>query len=138
MARKNQKKDSQPKRIQVTDQSGWTHIIKGSRSQRNQLHIQPVDILKPQNPDPAMTLEKASQSLARYTREWQQSKSYTQTQTILEEGVLTAENVRITNCVCLGLGSLTGTDAFKASWYQLATLNSILETLSNPSLYFHQ
>ncbi|MCJ1465599.1 hypothetical protein MMC07_004218 [Pseudocyphellaria aurata] len=48
---------------------------------------------------------------------------------MLEHQVMTSENVNITSCVCLGLGSLAGVDGAKASWYELVALISILDIL---------
>ena len=128
--KKNPKPNPQPKRIQVTDPSGWTHIIKGSKSQRNQLHIKPMAHLKPKEIDPALTVEKLHELLGRFTREWEESECCEKVQALLEQQVMTSENVNITRCVCLGLGSLAGIDGAKASWYELVALISILNILS--------
>lgn len=128
--KKPKKPNPQPKRIQVTDTSGWTHIIKGSKSQRNQLHIQPMAHLQPKEMDPELTAERLDELLRRFTREWEESDCWGKILTMLEEQFMKSENVNITSCVCLGLGSLAGIDGARASWYELVALISILDTLS--------
>lgn len=128
-SKKDKKSNPQPKRIHVTDPSGWTHIIKGSKSQRNQLQIKPMAHLKPKEIDPAQTVERLHKSLGRFTQEWEESECFGNVRTMLEQQVMKSENVNITSCVCLGLGSLAGIDGPKAAWHELAALISILDIL---------
>ena len=128
--KKHKHPNPQPKRIQVTDTSGWTHIIKGSSSQRNQLHIQPMALLKPKEIDPTLTMERLDQLLRACTRLWEESECCGKIRTMLKQKLMESENINITSCVCLGLGSLAGIDGVKASWYELAALISILNILS--------
>lgn len=123
------------KRVQVTDTSGWTHIIKGSKAQNKQLYLQLMAHLIPQAVDPTLNMDKVLNLLKRYTREWEESDCREKILTIVEEKVLSSGNVNITNCVCLGLGSLTGLNNCNASWYELATLISILEILGKFSSF---
>lgn len=86
--------------------------------------------LKPKEIDPALTVERLHELLERFTREWEESECCEKVQAMLEQQVMTSENVNITRCVCLGLGSLAGIDGAKASWYELVALISILNILS--------
>lgn len=128
--KKQKKPNPQPKRIQVTDSSGWTHITKGSKSQRNQLLIKPVAHLKPKEVDPALTVERLNERLGRFTREWEESECFGKIKIMLEQQAMKSDSVNITSCVCLGLGSLAGIDGPKASWYELVALIAILDILS--------
>lgn len=119
-----------PKRIQVKDTSGWTHIIRGSKAQRKQSYIKPMSHLKPREVDANMkTVEQASMRLKGYACDWEKSECREKLQKIMEEDVLMSDNVNISSCVCLGLGSLTGVNGSKSSWYELVTLIWILEIL---------
>lgn len=128
--KKHKKPNQQPKRVEVTDSSGWTHIIKGSKSQRDQLQIKPMAHLKPQEIDPALTEERLHSLLGKYTREWEESECFGKVKTMLEQQAMNSDKVNITSCVCLGLGSVAGIDGAKASWYELVALISILDILS--------
>lgn len=86
--------------------------------------------LVPKEMDPEITAERLDELLRRFTREWEESDCCGKILTMLEEQFMKSENVNITSCVCLGLGSLAGIDRANASWYQLVALISILDTLS--------
>lgn len=120
-----------PKRIQVTDTSGWTHIIRGSKAQKKQSYIKPMAHLKPKEVDSNMkTMEQVSRRLQGYTRDWEKSECRERLQKMIEEDILMSDNINISNCICLGLGSLTGgVNGSKSSWYELVTLIWILEIL---------
>lgn len=126
---KNQK-SKLPKRIKVTDPSGWTHIIRGSKAQKKQSYIKPMAHLKPQEVAANMTsVEKACMRLKGFTSDWEKSECREKMKEMMEEDVLMSDKVNISNCVCLGLGSLTGVNGSKSSWYELVTLIWILEIL---------
>lgn len=126
---KNQK-SKLPKRIKVTDSSGWTHIIRGSKAQKKQSYIKPMAHLKPQEVAANMTsVEKACMRLKGFASDWEKSECREKMEEMMEEVVLMSDRVNISNCVCLGLGSLTGVNGSKSSWYELVTLIWILEIL---------
>ena len=126
---KNQK-SKVPKRIKVTDPSGWTHIIRGSKAQKKQSYIKPMAHLKPQEVAANMTsVEKAGMRLKGFASDWEKSECREKMEEMMEEDVLMSDKVNISNCVCLGLGSLTGINGSKSSWYELVTLIWILEIL---------
>lgn len=118
-----------PKRMQVTDTSGWTHVIRGSKAQKKQSYIKPMAHLKPQEVDANMTLDRAYIQLKGFACDWEKSECSKTMLKIVEEDVLLSDKVNISSCVCLGLGSLTGVNRSKSSWYELVTLIWILETL---------
>ena len=119
----------QQKRLQVTDTEGWTHIVKGSQAQKNQKYLTPVDQLRPTQVPEGLTVQKACEKLEKYCKAWGESKHNEQVKEILERQVSVPGMVSINRCVCLGLGSMTGTSSDDTSWHQLAFLISLLEIL---------
>ena len=127
MARKKPKKQNeQQKRLRVTDEAGWTHIIKGSRAQRHQRHVSLNESLEPTEPPDGLTVDKMKEKFEKFCRHWKESESFGIFKLMLEEGLLACEKVNLTRCVCLGLGSLGGRDA---SMYELVFLYTALEIL---------
>ena len=123
MTRKK-KRPSQSKRQKVTDSSGWTHIIKGPTNTPSPRRRMPPDQIQP-----SITLKEYTDKFhAKNIPHWKESSCFKKLTRILEEEILAAENVTISRCVCLGLGSLTA--GTLASSYELATFMSVLETLS--------
>ena len=127
MTRK-QKPPPQSKRHAITDDTGWTHITKGPKSavntQRTKRLLQHESIRRE-----SLSLETYSQKFKNhYTPRWLESTCYTKLKNILEDNVLPGtSNVKITNCVCLGLGSPTA--GVEVSSWELAALVSLLEIL---------
>lgn len=123
MTRKK-KSSAQQKRQQVMDPSGWTHIVKGPKSNMASISTPPFQRL-----ETALTVEDYSNQFYNlYTTRWQSSPCLSELKCVFEQGILTAERIILTKCVCLGLGSLTmGTPD---SSYQLAALITMLELLS--------
>lgn len=126
-------KQGPKKRLQITDESGWTHITKGTVKQKRQptssnwsylLHTEP----RPSEIPQGMTLREVVQSFSKYTKIWKESLCLKNLETLLKDQVLVSD-VRMTKCVCLGLGSLTGGYDTEASYFELAALVSILEIL---------
>lgn len=136
-------KSKLPKRIKFTDESGWTHIIRGSKAQRKQSFIiQPTSMapqLKPQEvADKYNSVETACMRLKEFTGDWEESECRKKMEEMMEKDVLMSDKVKIGNCVCLGLGSLTGVNGSKSSWYELVTLIWILKILGKFSaIYYH-
>ena len=62
-----------------------------------------------------------------FTPHWQQSLCLQRLTRIFEQQILTADNITLTKCVCLGLGSLTA--GTPTSSYELAVLISVLQIL---------
>lgn len=127
--KKHKKQNEQQKRLQVTDTSGWTHIIRGSRIQNHQRHISVHETGKPIEAPRHLTIDKVGKKFDRYCQNWKESESFKNFQLILEGDVLASEKVSITRCVCLGLGSLTSEDGREAPMYELAFLFTTLDML---------
>lgn len=122
------KKPPQQRKVhQITDPSGWTHVTKG-----------PPGIIDPSTI--GIHLENGKFAQPKYTQEtyrdrlrthyaptWRASTCFGALSLILERDILPAGNLVITQCVCLGLGSLTA--GSESSSYELAALVSILEIL---------
>lgn len=103
-------------------------MIKGSRNQHHQ-HLLPTS-LQPTEVEEGLTLEKVVEIHDKCLRRWRESDCLTNLERILKKEVLTSKNLLITRCVCLGLGSLTKLFGDRSkSWYELATLISVLEIL---------
>ena len=124
--RKPKEQNEKQKRLQVTDEAGWTHIIKGSRAQRHQRNVSLNEYLKPLEPPEDLTVDKMKDKFQKFCQHWKESESFKNFKLVLEEGILASEKVELTRCVCLGLGSLGGRDA---SMYELVFLYTTLETL---------
>ncbi len=132
MSRKKHKKQSeQQKRLRVTDASGWTHIIKGSRGQNHQRYTNLHEDGKSTEAPRDLTVDKVLERFQKYCQNWKESVSFKDFQLILEEDVLASEKCKITRCVCLGLGSFTSEDGREASMYELAFLSTTLEILGS-------
>jgi hypothetical protein len=123
MTRKK-KTSAQQKRQQVTDSSGWTHVLKGARS---------ITALFPTSPfhrlGTSLTVEAYSKEFQMlYSTHWLKSTCLPSLRSVFEQDVLTADRVILTKCVCLGLGCLTA--GTLDSSFQLAALITMLEMLS--------
>ena len=132
-----------PKRLQITDSSGWTHIAKGTsfprRQQRQHLlsslpnatgFFQPAEI------PPGLTTEKVQKDFQQCLKVWKASTCFHELKAILERRVLASNAVEIDRCVCLGLGSFTGGKTAEASMYELVALVSALEIVCASCLLF--
>jgi len=123
MTRKK-KVSAQEKRQQVTDPSGWTHIVKGPKS-----NAASISQLPSQRLETSLTVkDHATKFQTLYTPHWQRSACLQSLKRVFEQDILTAEHITLTKCVCLGLGSLTVGTA--TSSYELAALVTMLELLS--------
>lgn len=124
---RRKKPPPQSKLQHITDDSGWTHVIKGRPG-----------ILDPTTTDIRLRHGKATETkytldtyLDRfrnhYTPTWRESYCFKGLTRIFEQDILPAENILISQCICLGLGSMTA--GSESSSYELAALLSILEIL---------
>ena len=124
---RRKKPPPQRKIQQVTDSSGWTHVVKG-----------PPGIINPETTGIRLEYQKSTET--RYTLEtyldkfrkhyapiWRESTCFKSLARMIEQAILPAENIIITQCICLGLGSMTA--GSENSSHQLAALISILEIL---------
>ena len=128
---RRKKPPPQSKIQHITDPSGWTHVIKG-----------PPGIVDPKTTDVRLQLGKATETKCtletyldrfrnHYTPIWRESSCSKSLTRIFEQDILPAENIIISQCICLGLGSMTA--GSESSSYELAALLSMLEILgTNP------
>ena len=130
MTRRKKPPTQQHKRQQLTDSSGWTHIIRG-----------PPSTIDPKSTGTRLLHARISNSTD-YTLEtyldkfhnhylpvWRSSTCFQQLSRIFEQEILpTQKNIKTTQCVCLGLGSMTA--GSESSSFELAALMSVLEILS--------
>ena len=128
---RRKKPPPQSKLQHITDASGWTHVIKGAPG-----------IVDPRTTNIRLQYGKATETkytletyLDRfrdhYTPTWRESYCFQSLARIFEQDILPAENILISQCICLGLGSMTA--GSESSSYELAALLSMLEILgTNP------
>ncbi|KAL4896086.1 hypothetical protein BDV59DRAFT_199300 [Aspergillus ambiguus] len=125
------------KRLQVTDDSGWTHITTGGnrtrarRVPRDGDGDDDADQLRPAEAPSSTTLADLQTQLTTYQRSWVASP----TCAVVRDAVHEMAASPITNVVCIGLGSPSGflrggwVDRRSVSMYQLAALVSVIEEL---------
>ena len=128
---------SNSKRTRATSPSGWTHITKGPtphlhHPQTTALQQQHHHQQQPTSPTPTLQ-PYITRFKTYYLPQWQSSTCWTNLSLLFKNEIIPSfpRKHRITNCVCLGLGSLT--NGGSASWWQLAALVSILELLLDTS-----
>lgn len=119
------KKQSPRKRLEVTDGSGWTHVVKGRASVLDaSILTSPFQVLQRADKIP---LELVAENHARCLDLWKASDCWNLVADFLENTILSSRDTCLTSCVCLGLGSLSG--GRQSSRYELAALVSILQLL---------
>lgn len=133
MPHTSRKKHQGPrKRLEVTDDSGWTHVTKGTLKQKHALQYAPSftchENLSPTAIPRGLNVQDVSTSFEKHTRIWKESSCFQTLRAIFSNSIL-ASNIRIKNCVCLGLGSFTGGRFPETSFFELAALVSILDIL---------
>ncbi|KAI4109431.1 MAG: hypothetical protein L6R37_000588 [Teloschistes peruensis] len=129
-----------PKRVEITDSDGWTHIIKGLKNTHltapspssNGTKIQPASIPSGQ------TLTDLQETHAHYRSQWLPSPSHDQIRNLFVREILPSlhgpaahEKQRIDRCIILGLGSLS--NGHRSSWWELVFLETVLFLLRPPA-----
>ena len=120
----------QPKKLsKIIDSSGWTHIVNGPSNavsaqdiNSHNTSLQTFDITP-------LQIEQVLESHARYLDLWKNSDCWRSLAEFLQNTILSRRDLRITKCVCLGLGSLSAGRV--SSKHELAALVTILSLLSN-------
>ncbi|KAF3395946.1 hypothetical protein F1880_006837 [Penicillium rolfsii] len=152
---------SASKRLQVTDDDGWTHVT-SSNNVRRVLHKtrtkangqdldaqatapdsleknasgEPELVLGPAEAPARLTLEELQAQYRGYREKWMASETWTRLEAQLKERIVSAQ---VDAVVCVGLGSPSGflrggwVDRRVVSMYQLAALESIAQWLSDKS-----
>ena len=125
---RRKKPPPQRKLQQITDSSGWTHVIKGPPG-TGDLKLTELHPEYPRFNETTYTLETyLDRFRTHYTPIWRQSDCFKNLSRIFEQDILPTENMQITQCICLGLGSMTAFGSENSS-YELAALISMLEML---------
>ncbi|KAL2375514.1 hypothetical protein RJZ90_008046, partial [Blastomyces dermatitidis] len=125
----------QPRRVQVHDEEGWTHITTTNRTASNKLCVlSPIkDLLDPAESPDGLTFQKLKKQFEWHKRCWEESQSWQALKAALDNELLTGPASKVDNCVCVGLGSPSGflrggwVDRRAVSLYQLAALVTMLE-----------
>lgn len=124
---RRKKPPPQRKLQQITDPSGWTHVIRGPPGIINS-RTTDIRLELGESTDTKYTLETYLDRFRKhYLPTWRKSNCFKNLSRILDQDILPAENILITQCICLGLGSMTA--GLESSSYELAALISILEIL---------
>jgi hypothetical protein len=156
-SRKHRKKFSHPRRIEVTDEDGWTHVsnthsVPSSRSTRimtdgagddpdhnestpdNQSGSTTIrHLLAPSEPPPKLTLIELRKQFNTHLETWESSQTWQQLKNALSKDILNQSQIGIENIVCIGLGSPSGfvqggwVDRRSVAMYQLAALTTIID-----------
>ena len=115
------------KRLQITDDHGWTHVNKGTNRFKPQRHYSCIDEkLSPTAIPQGLTIRDVSTSFDKYLKVWTNSSCRKRLRDGIKDTII-ASGIEITSCVCLGLGSLTGGRFPETSFFELAALVTILE-----------
>lgn len=125
---RRKKPPPQRKRQQITDSLGWTHVIKGppgiTDPKTTTKHLNDHGKLTSTNYTLETYLDKFRKH---YAPTWRESDCFKNLSRIFEQDILPTPNIPITQCICLGLGSMTA--GSENSSYELAALISMLEIL---------
>ena len=135
-SRKNGKAHDRRRNVQGVD--GWTHVKRGPPARSASLDSSTDGARDLHQPRPGLTLGQIQEHSVRIAEKWKDTAMFEKVQRVFEEHILKLENIRITSCVCLGLGNLT-TDIGRPDicLIQLAALESMLELLSMSLLPSH-
>ncbi|CAD6566903.1 MAG: hypothetical protein ASARMPRED_000191 [Alectoria sarmentosa] len=124
---RRKKPPPQRKLQQISDSSGWTHVIKGPRGITS-LQATGIRLEYGKSTQTKYTLETYLDRLRKhYAPIWRESICFKSLSRMFEQDILPAQNVAVTQCICLGLGSMT--TGSESSSYELAALISILGIL---------
>ncbi|KAL8717800.1 MAG: hypothetical protein Q9225_004997 [Loekoesia sp. 1 TL-2023] len=122
-----------PKRQEITDSEGWTHIRRShKKTYLNNSFTSPKTLLPAEIPK-GQTLLDLHASHAHYRKQWLSSPYHQTLQTLLQNDLPTSRRFQntIDRCIVLGLGSLS--NGRRSSWWELVFLQTILDFLSLPS-----
>lgn len=156
-SRKHRKKFSHPRRIEVTDEDGWTHVsnthsVPSPRSTRIMTdgagddpdHDESIPdsqngstttrhLLAPSEPPSKLTLTELRKQFNIHLETWESSQTCHQLKNALSKDILNQGQLGIENIVCIGLGSPSGfvqggwVDRRSVAMYQLAALTTIID-----------
>lgn len=140
---------SAQKRLEVTDDDGWTHVTSGGnvrrvvrttkvRSDRETNKVDETElVLSPAEAPARLTFEELEAQYRGYKERWVQSETWQKLRVQLDqrihdqETVTSSQDLDVDGIVCIGLGSPSGflrdgwVDRRAVSMYQLAALETI-------------
>jgi hypothetical protein len=132
-SRKKRNQFEHYKLVQVEDSDGWTHVVK-SKAPIPEEWPQHLEHPLPAEAPDGESLDKVKSAFEKHRTLWLQSSCWNSVRDILKEGISRNE-VKISNCVCIALGSPTGlsrhgsVDRRTTSMNQIAALAAILDLL---------
>ncbi|KAL8694700.1 MAG: hypothetical protein Q9218_000711 [Villophora microphyllina] len=123
-----------PKRVELTDSDGWTHIIKGLKNtQLNNASFSDDTKIQSASIPSRQTLTDLRKLHAQYRSQWLSSPCCHQIRKLFLQEILpsldtsTGEKKKIDRCVVLGLGSLS--NGRRSSWWEVVFLENVLSLL---------
>ncbi|KAL8989090.1 MAG: hypothetical protein Q9177_001946 [Variospora cf. flavescens] len=131
-----------PKRIQVTDSDGWTHIRRShskTTSNKDNYYSSSLKKLLPSSIPTGQTLLDLRNTHAHYRSQWLPSPCHLALQDLLRNDLplFSSSSQCIDRCIILGLGSLS--NGRRSSWWELVFLETLLESLFlHPSSHRHR
>uniref|UniRef100_A0A093UMW5 Macrolide export ATP-binding/permease protein MacB n=1 Tax=Talaromyces marneffei PM1 TaxID=1077442 RepID=A0A093UMW5_TALMA len=157
-SRKHRKKFVHSRRIEVTDEDGWTHVSNthtlpsASRSTRRTMTDGAADdddiladnnkstttrqLLAPSEPPAKLTLTELRKQFNTHLETWESSPTWHQLKDALSKDILPSQSAHaIENVVCIGLGSPSGfvqggwVDRRSVAMYQLAALTTMIDCI---------
>ncbi|KAI4140384.1 MAG: hypothetical protein LQ341_003854 [Variospora aurantia] len=141
---RKKKPSPHPKRIQVTDSDGWTHIRRSHSKTTSNKHACCSSSLKkllPSSIPTGQTLLDLRNTHAHYRSQWLPSPCHLALQDLLRNDLplffFFSSSRCIDRCIILGLGSLS--NGRRSSWWELVFLETLLESLFlHPSSHHHR
>ncbi|KAL8901020.1 MAG: hypothetical protein Q9207_005413 [Kuettlingeria erythrocarpa] len=131
---RRKKKPQQPKRIQITDSEGWTHVSRsGKKPNINNASITEQKLVPSETPK-GQTLLDLQDSHAYYRDQWLSSPCHKALQELLQADLPSPLRSRrcVDRCVILGLGSLS--NGRRSSWWELVFFETFVEALASSSV----
>lgn len=155
-SRKHRKKFIHSRRIEVTDEDGWTHVSNTHSVPRsstvasrkvmtdgaadaedvpnnNDTSTATRPLLAPSEPPPKLNLTELRKQFNTHLETWESSQTWQHLKNALQKDVLGQSQPAIENVVCIGLGSPSGfvqggwVDRRSVAMYQLAALTAIID-----------
>ncbi|CAI7593272.1 unnamed protein product [Penicillium pancosmium] len=154
-SRKKRNPVSAQKRLEVTDDDGWTHVTSGSnvrrvvrttkaRSDRETNKADETElVLSPAEAPARLTFEELETQYKGYKERWVQSETWQKLRVHLDQRIhdqeteTSSQDLNVDGIVCIGLGSPSGflrdgwVDRRAVSMYQLAALETIKDVFTS-------
>jgi hypothetical protein len=140
-----------PKRLEITDDEGWTHVTKSNGPVSRKLKSKPSTtqsnntetsiglLLSPAEAPPRTTIVQLRKQYATHLQRWESSSAWESSRHLLQ-GHAQSSVTSLKNIVCIGLGSPSGlvrggwVDRRSVALDQLGALHSILNLLKTTGL----